>query len=109
MPEKTVLIVDDESMVRLIVRRTLQSGRRSTLEAADGLSALSAARASRPDLIVLDARMPGELDGYDVARALKADDRTRAIPHPDAQRHEHGPRSRPRPGAGRRRLPRQAV
>src|SRR6202012_1777080 len=47
--------------------------------AYDGLAALRIAEDERPDLILLDVMMP-RLDGFEVCRRLKADDRTRDIP-----------------------------
>ena len=49
------------------------------LTAKTGVEALEAARAERPDLIVLDAMMP-VMDGFAVLQNLKADDQTRDLP-----------------------------
>lgn len=77
--EGRVLIVDDETAIRLICRLNLRSAGFETLEASDGVSAIALARAERPDLILLDIMLP-ELDGWHVAEALAADDETREIP-----------------------------
>jgi CheY-like chemotaxis protein len=77
--EGRVLIVDDETAIRLICRLNLGSAGFDTLEASDGASALALARAERPDLILLDIMLP-ELDGWQVAEELAADDETREIP-----------------------------
>jgi two-component system alkaline phosphatase synthesis response regulator PhoP len=74
-----VLIVDDESAIRLICRLNLGSSGFDTLEAEDGNAALSVARAQRPDLILLDVMLPGR-DGWEVAQELAAADETREIP-----------------------------
>jgi DNA-binding response OmpR family regulator len=65
-----VLVVDDDPTVSDVVRRYLeQDGCRVRL-AADGLNALAAVAAERPDLVVLDLMMPG-LDGLEVCRRLR--------------------------------------
>jgi DNA-binding response OmpR family regulator len=65
-----VLVVDDDPTVSDVVRRYLeQDGCRVRL-AADGLAALAAVDADRPDLVVLDLMMPG-LDGLEVCRRLR--------------------------------------
>jgi CheY-like chemotaxis protein len=77
--EGRVLIVDDETAIRLICRLNLSSAGFDTLEASDGVSAIALARAERPDLILLDIMLP-ELDGWSVAEELAANDDTREIP-----------------------------
>lgn len=77
--EGRVLIVDDETAIRLICRLNLRSAGFDTLEASDGASALALAQAERPDLILLDIMLP-EVDGWSVAEQLAANDETREIP-----------------------------
>ncbi|HYF01175.1 MAG TPA: response regulator [Planctomycetota bacterium] len=76
---RRILIADDSHNTRGIVRFMLDSKRYEVIEAADGQEALDKARASRFDLIVLDAMMP-RLDGYAACAALKEDSATAAIP-----------------------------
>lgn len=65
-----VLIADDEPIARLDLREMLVSlGHRVVGEAADGDTALTMARDLRPNVVILDIRMPG-LDGIEVARTL---------------------------------------
>ncbi len=75
----TVLIADDDADSRTIVRALLEFQGRDVLEASDGRQCLGAARALRPDVIVLDLVMP-DLDGWHVAAARRAAPATRAIP-----------------------------
>ena len=77
--EGRILIVDDETALRLICRLNLRSAGFHTLEASDGTSAIALARAERPDLILLDIMLP-EMDGWQVAEELAANDETREIP-----------------------------
>lgn len=76
--QKTVLIADDESILRRLVRATLRDRPLRILEAASGTETLALARRERPDLVLLDVGLP-ELDGYAVCRALKADPATASI------------------------------
>jgi two-component system phosphate regulon response regulator PhoB len=74
-----VLVIDDESPIRLLCRINLEAEGMEVLEAADGLSGLDVARLECPDVILLDVMMPG-LDGWRVAEELLDDDRTEEIP-----------------------------
>jgi len=71
----TVLIVDDDRKVLTMLRRTLTYDGYTVVTADSGQAALQAAQEQRPDLVVLDWRMPG-LDGIEVAQRLKAADGT---------------------------------
>lgn len=76
----TTLIVDDEPDMRLLIGMslTLDGACEVTAEAADGEEAIAAWERLRPDVMVLDMRMPG-LSGLDVARAIFARDPAQAI------------------------------
>ena len=77
-PRAKVLLVDDNSDMRDYIRRLLSEI--YDIEAvADGKAALTAARKSRPDLILTDIMMP-ELDGMELLAELRADLDTMAIP-----------------------------
>ncbi|MBI5743572.1 MAG: response regulator [Elusimicrobia bacterium] len=65
-----ILIVDDEPDMRLAVRNVLKLRGYEIQEAGDGPAALELARADRPDLVLLDMRLPG-MDGIEVLEALK--------------------------------------
>jgi DNA-binding NarL/FixJ family response regulator len=68
----TVLIVDDHSAFRTAARKLLaRHGYEVVGEASDGPEALAAARALRPDVVLLDVQMPG-IDGFEVAARLQA-------------------------------------
>jgi two-component system alkaline phosphatase synthesis response regulator PhoP len=74
-----VLVIDDEAPIRLLCKVNLEAEGMDVLEAPDGPSGLEKARASRPDVVLLDVMMPG-LDGWRVAEALLEDERTNEIP-----------------------------
>jgi DNA-binding response OmpR family regulator len=74
-----VLVVDDEAPIRLLCRVNLEAEGMEVTEAVDGPGGLESARTAPPDVILLDVMMPG-LDGWQVAEALLADERTRAVP-----------------------------
>jgi DNA-binding response OmpR family regulator len=69
---KTVLVVDDEPRIVDLARDYLEHAGFAVLTAADGPSALRAARTRKPDVLVLDLGLPG-MDGLDVARELRRD------------------------------------
>ncbi len=74
-----VLVVDDHIFSRMVASELLVMEGYSVLEAENGPSAIDIVLAEDPDLILLDVMMPG-MDGYEVCRRLKADDRTRLTP-----------------------------
>jgi CheY-like chemotaxis protein len=75
----TILLCDDEEVLRHLVRATLDNGEYSIVEAADGDEALELARRTSPDLIVLDMMMPGRT-GLDVLRDLRAEPKFATTP-----------------------------
>jgi len=66
-----ILVVDDMVETRRLMRRVLERGRFRVIEAGTGEEALRSIETSRPDLVVLDLRLPG-MSGFDVARAVRA-------------------------------------
>ncbi len=65
-----VLVVDDEPPIIELVRGYLEREGWEVASAADGPAALAAARATRPDVVILDVMLPG-LDGLEVCRQLR--------------------------------------
>ena len=76
---QTILVVDDEPDIVEIIQYNLEKSGFDVIVAADGPAALEKARDETPDLIVLDLMLPG-LEGTDVCRILKQEERTRSIP-----------------------------
>lgn len=73
---KTVLIVDDEEVVRDFFARTLTEYR--VLTAAGGEEALETVKKDKPDLVLLDIKMPG-IDGIETLRQIKQIDESIAV------------------------------
>jgi response regulator NasT len=68
-----VLIADDEPLIRLDLKNMIESlGYEVIAEAGDGVSAVEAARTLKPDVAILDIKMPG-MDGIDAANILNSE------------------------------------
>ena len=65
-----VLVVDDVADTRRLMRRVLERADMRVAEAASGEAAIEAIARDRPDLVVLDLRLPG-ISGFDVARWVR--------------------------------------
>lgn len=79
MPKK-ILIVDDSPTSRVMHRYLITSKTDyEVLCATDGLQALDLAKTARPDLILMDVMMPS-IDGLEVCRRLRKDDKTESLP-----------------------------
>jgi CheY-like chemotaxis protein len=74
-----VLVVDDDPSIRRLVCDVLEAYGYSTVEAADGFSALRMVQSERPDCVVLDVMMPG-LDGHAVLTRIRESDGGRDLP-----------------------------
>jgi DNA-binding response OmpR family regulator len=66
---RLVLVVDDDEMIRRLVRAVLEADEFEVAEARDGETALRLASETKPSVVVLDIMMPG-LDGVEVCRRL---------------------------------------
>lgn len=91
----TVLVADDETPIRLLVRVNLEAEGYHVIEASDGRQTLEVAREHIPDVILLDVMMPYK-DGWEVAEELISEDATSGIPiifltaRADLRDHERG-------------------
>ena len=72
MSIKKLIIVDDQPEIRTMLRLALGAVKYALFEAADGVAALALAEAEKPDVMLLDVMMPGQLDGLAVCSAVKA-------------------------------------
>jgi two-component system, OmpR family, phosphate regulon response regulator PhoB len=74
-----ILVVEDEPVIRELVRSMLDDGPVEVETAGNGADGLRLARGSRFDLVLLDVVLPG-MDGLTVCRMLKSDPATSAVP-----------------------------
>ena len=102
---RTILIVDDEAHLRMLIQQTLEELEDEGVElltASNGEEALAAIEAVKPNLVFLDVMMP-KLSGFDVCQRAKHElGLTRRLHRPA---HRQGPGVRPPEGAGGRRRP----
>ena len=68
--KKTILVVDDEKMIRNLLNINLTKEGYNVIEAVDGLEAVELATEKKPDLILLDVMIP-KLDGLSVCKRIK--------------------------------------
>jgi DNA-binding response OmpR family regulator len=74
-----VLVIDDESMVGVILRYAFEAKGHETVTASGGSLGIDLAREEHPDAIVLDLMMP-VVNGHDVLETLRDDRGTQAVP-----------------------------
>ncbi len=76
-----ILVVEDQADIRRLIRWSLEEDSDIEIfEAANGRLGLDGVRSLRPDLLLLDVMMPGELDGFAVCRELRADPAFATLP-----------------------------
>jgi chemosensory pili system protein ChpA (sensor histidine kinase/response regulator) len=76
---RSIMVVDDSLTVRRVTQRLLEREGYRVLLAKDGVDALEQLQASTPDLMLVDIEMP-RMDGFDLTRNVRGDERTKAIP-----------------------------
>ena len=75
---KKILVADDEEYIRELVCTTIGLGSYEIFKATNGEEALEMAKKVKPDLMLLDVRMP-KMTGFEVCKAIKEDPETRGI------------------------------
>lgn len=75
-----VLIVDDHSNDRALLRGVLVTAQHEVWEAGNGIEALSVLEHQRADIVISDILMP-QMDGYALCRKIRGDDRLKDLPH----------------------------
>ena len=79
MSMQKILIVEDEPEARTLLARRLTAHHFEILEAGDGVEGFEKARQAKPDLIILDLKMPGE-DGLQVYRSVRKEASLQTVP-----------------------------
>ncbi len=77
--DKTVLVVEDNDLNMKLFHAVLEAHGYNVLQAKDAMEGWRIAREHRPDLILMDIRLPG-VSGLDVTKWLKADETLKSIP-----------------------------
>ncbi len=80
MTKKIVLIVEDRPEIRKLIRLTLGINDLEIHEADSGESSVKLTQAFRPDCVIMDVMMPGEIDGYQACKRIKDDPQIRETP-----------------------------
>ncbi len=75
----TVMVVDDELLIRETIRAALEHAGFSVMSVDEGSKALDLILTRKPDLLILDLYMP-DVNGWEICRKLKADAATASIP-----------------------------
>lgn len=79
MSEPLILVAEDERDIRELIIITLEMDGFRVIAVANGEEAVAKATEIRPDLILMDVRMP-KMTGFEACQALKADEKTKDIP-----------------------------
>jgi|Deesub1362B_J571_1020462.scaffolds.fasta_scaffold03029_5 DNA-binding response OmpR family regulator len=77
---KSILIVEDEPEIRELIRETLTVEDFEFLESDTAERAWNMIRQQKPDLVLLDILLPGNMDGLDLCKKIKSDKNTERIP-----------------------------
>lgn len=78
-PEARILVADDEPIIQDVLRARLERAGYSVEAASTGKETLVKVTAHKPDLLILDIKMPG-MDGYEVCQRIRQNEETRALP-----------------------------
>ena len=76
---RKILVVDDEPDILKVLAFRLKKAGYEVIQAELGKKAIALVRAERPDLVVLDYRLP-DITGVDIARLMRADEKLKRIP-----------------------------
>ncbi len=76
---KKILIIEDSAIAVSLLKARIEASGFETVAAADGTEGLAKIKSEKPDLVILDVRMPG-MDGFEVCRLAKSDPQTKGIP-----------------------------
>lgn len=75
-----ILVVEDQDSIRRMIEALVQARGYKVTAASSGAKAIDLAIVEPPDLVLLDLMMPGQYDGFEVCRRLRAETATQNIP-----------------------------
>jgi CheY-like chemotaxis protein len=75
-----ILVVEDQDSIRRMIEALVQGRGYEVVAVASGAKAIDVATTDPPNLVLLDLMMPGQYDGFEVCRRLRADPVTRNLP-----------------------------
>ena len=75
-----ILVVEDQDSIRRMIEALVQARGYGVTAVESGSKAIELALAEPPDLILLDLMLPGQFDGFEVCRRIRAESTTSAIP-----------------------------
>ncbi len=75
-----ILVVEDQDSIRRMIEALVQARGYEVTAVSSGAKALDVILTAPHDLVLLDLMLPGQYDGFEVCRRLRADPSTRAIP-----------------------------
>lgn len=75
-----ILVCEDQDSIRRMIEALVQARGYEVTAVASGAKALDVALTTPPDVVLLDLMLPGQYDGFEVCRRLRADPTTRATP-----------------------------
>jgi CheY-like chemotaxis protein len=77
---KRILVVEDQDSIRRMIEALVTARGYDVTAVGTGAKAIDVATTDPPDLVLLDLMLPGQYDGFEVCRRLRADTTTRRIP-----------------------------
>lgn len=80
MPKSKILIVEDETAMLYALEAEFSHGGFKTIPALTGQEALNKLDKEQPSAVILDLLLPGEINGFEVLRQMKANPKTKNIP-----------------------------
>jgi DNA-binding response OmpR family regulator len=75
-----ILVVEDQDSIRRMIEALVQARGHKVTAASSGVKAVDMAAVEPPDLVLLDLMMPGQFDGFEVCRRLRAEAATKSTP-----------------------------
>ena len=75
-----ILVCEDQDSIRRMIEALVNARGYDVVAVASGTKAIDVASTNRPDIVLLDLMLPGQYDGFEVCRRLRADPSTSEVP-----------------------------